>query len=80
MKTAQCQTAAGDLLVLVSTGLSALQFPGKPVPAEKAVQHLAREAQGQPLAAAFARIVSEWKRAGVAPGDRDVLLLAARRQ
>jgi len=80
LKTAQCQTEAGDLLVLVSTGLSALQFPGKPVPPEKAVQHLAREAQGQPLAAAFARIVSEWKRAGVGPGDRDVLLLAARRQ
>ncbi len=80
LKTAQCPTTAGDLLVLVSTGLSQLQFPGKPVPAEKAVQQLAREAQGQPLAAAFARIVSEWKRAGVGPGDRDVLLLAARRQ
>ncbi len=80
IKTAQIDAAAGDLLVLASNGLAAMQFAAKPGPPEKAVQHFAREAEGQPLSAAFARLVSEWKRAGAAPGEKDVLLLAARRQ
>jgi putative methionine-R-sulfoxide reductase with GAF domain/predicted Ser/Thr protein kinase len=79
IRSAQIDAAAGDLLVLASTGLAAMQFPAKPGAPEKAVQHFAREAEGQPLPAAFARLVSEWKRAGAAPGERDVLLLAARR-
>ena len=70
----------GDLLVLASTGLAAMQFSTKPVAPEKSVQHLARAAQERPLTAAFAWLVSEWKRAEASPGARDVLLLAARRQ
>src|SRR5262249_20881369 len=35
LKTAQSATLAGDVLVLISTGLSALQFPGKHIPPEK---------------------------------------------
>jgi len=79
IRSAQIEAAADDLLVLASTGLAAMQFPTKPGAPEKAVQHFAREAEGQPLPAAFARLVSEWKRAGAAPGEKDVLLLAARR-
>ena len=80
IKTAESAAAAGDILVLASTGLDRMQFPGKPVESEKSIQHFAKAAQGQPLSAAFAQLVSEWKRAGAAPGDRDILLLAARRQ
>ncbi|HEY6928909.1 MAG TPA: protein kinase [Thermoanaerobaculia bacterium] len=80
IKTAEIDAAAGDLLLIGSTGLARMQFPGKPVEPEKSIQHFARAAQGQPLSAAFAQQVSEWKRAGATPGDRDILLLAARRQ
>jgi tRNA A-37 threonylcarbamoyl transferase component Bud32/putative methionine-R-sulfoxide reductase with GAF domain len=79
IKTAEIDAAAGDLLLIASTGLARMQFPGKPVEPEKSIQHFARAAQGS-LSAAFAQQVSEWKRAGAAPGDRDILLLAARRQ
>jgi putative methionine-R-sulfoxide reductase with GAF domain len=72
-------TAGGDLLVIASSGLAAMQTSGKPVSAERAAQRLARAAETQPLSAAFAALVSEWKKAGCAPGDRDVLLLAAKR-
>jgi hypothetical protein len=80
VKTAESDAAAGDLLVLASTGLSEMQFSGKPVEPEKSIQHFARAAQSQPLPAAFAELVSDWKRNGTAPGGRDILLLAARRQ
>ncbi len=60
-------------------GLVRLVSGGRPPSAEKAVQKLARAAETQPLSAAFAGLVSEWKKAGVAPGPRDVLLLAAKR-
>jgi putative methionine-R-sulfoxide reductase with GAF domain/predicted Ser/Thr protein kinase len=80
VKTAEADAQAGDLLVLASTGLSEMQFSGKPVEAEKSIQHLARAAAGQPLPAAFAELVSEWKRSGTEPGGRDILLLTARRQ
>ncbi len=78
--TAESATEPGDLLVLASSGLGLIQFTGKPVPPEKSVQHFARAARDQPLPAAFAQMVSEWKRTGTAPGPRDVLLLAARQQ
>ncbi|HEY6064787.1 MAG TPA: GAF domain-containing protein, partial [Thermoanaerobaculia bacterium] len=64
----------GDVLVVPSSGLERL----RPVP-EAPIDSFARLAAGQPLASAFARLVADWKRRGVAPGDRDVLLLAARR-
>ncbi len=69
----------GDLLVVCGSGLSGMRSSGKPASAEKAVQHLARAAETQPLSAAFAALVSEWKKTGFEPGDRDVLLLAAKR-
>ncbi|HTR03852.1 MAG TPA: protein kinase [Thermoanaerobaculia bacterium] len=73
------ETARGDLLAVVSTGLGAMRSSAKPPSPEKAVQHLARAAETQPLSAAFAGLVAEWKKTGFEPGDRDVLLLAAKR-
>ncbi len=73
------ETAKGDILVVASEGLAALRSTGKPASAEKAVQRLARGAEIQALPAAFAALVSEWKRTGISPGSRDVLLLAAKR-
>jgi hypothetical protein len=64
----------GDLLVVASTGLGRL----RPTPASP-LERFAWLAGGQPLPAAFARLVADFKREGVTPGDRDVLLLAARR-
>ncbi len=76
---ATLETAAGDLLILASRGLFALQSAGKAASAEKAIQKLARACETQGLSAGFAALVSEWKKTGVAPGSRDVLLLAAKR-
>ncbi len=73
------ETARGDALVIGSSGLFTLASAGKPASADKAVQRLARAAETQPLSAAFAALVAEWKRASIAPGTRDVLLLAAKR-
>jgi serine/threonine protein kinase len=73
------ETAPGDLLVLASRGLAALASTGKPAPPERALVRLARSAETRPLAAAFADLVAEWKRAGTRPGPRDVFLLAAKR-
>ena len=73
------ETAKADVLVMASSGLSALQSAGKPASPEKAIQKLARAAETQTLSAAFANLVSEWKKTGVAPGGKDVLLLAAKR-
>lgn len=79
ISSAEAPTAVGDLLVLASSGLAAIRFPGKPWPPEKSVQRFARASRGHPLSAVFAELVSEWKKAGSSPGPRDVLLLAARR-
>jgi len=79
IRHAEVQTEPGDLLVLASGGLAEIRFPGKPVPAEKSVQHFARGTSASGLAAGFAQLVSEWKRTGCAVGARDVFLLAARR-
>ena len=73
------ETAKGDLLVLAGAGLAGMRSAGKPPSPEKAVQHLARAAETQTLSAAFATLVTEWKKTGFEPGDRDVLLLAAKR-
>ncbi len=73
------ETGRGDVLVLGSAGLFALESSGKPASPEKAVQHLSRGAETQSLSAAFAALVAEWKKAGFSPGARDVLLLAAKR-
>jgi putative methionine-R-sulfoxide reductase with GAF domain len=73
------ETAKGDLLVIASSGVSGLQSAGRPPSAEKAIQRFARSAETLALPAAFAALVSEWKKAGVGPGSRDVLLLAAKR-
>jgi putative methionine-R-sulfoxide reductase with GAF domain/predicted Ser/Thr protein kinase len=79
VETAQSEALPGDLLVLCSTGLAAMQSSAKPVPMEKTIQDFARAAKGHSLSAAFAQLVSGWKRAGETPGEKDVLLLAARR-
>jgi serine/threonine protein kinase len=73
------ETAAGDLAVLASRGAFLLESEGKAASAEKAVQKLARACETQALTAAFAGLVSEWKKRGFTPGPRDVLLLAAKR-
>jgi serine/threonine protein kinase len=73
------ETGRGDVLVLGSAGLFALESSGKPASPERAVQHLARGAETQSLSASFAALVAEWKKAGFSPGSRDVLLLAAKR-
>ena len=72
---------AGDLLVLASGGLARLQSAraGAVPTSDDALSRFGRLAWGQPLSAAFARLVADWKREGVTTGDRDVLLLAARR-
>jgi serine/threonine protein kinase len=74
------ETGRGDVLVLGSAGLFALESSGKPASPEKAVQRLARGAETQSLSASFAALVAEWKKAGFSPGSRDVLLLAAKRR
>ena len=73
------ETGKGDLLVIASSGLAALQSPGKPVSPDKSVMRLARACETQSLSAAFAALVAEWKKTNVTPGLRDVLLLAAKR-
>jgi putative methionine-R-sulfoxide reductase with GAF domain/predicted Ser/Thr protein kinase len=77
-REATIETARGDLLVLSSIGLFSLES-ARPVSADQAILRLARAAETQPLSAAFATLVAEWKKTGVAPGARDVLLIAAKR-
>jgi serine/threonine protein kinase len=81
---ATLETAAKDLLVIASHGFFELRAPGHEAAdqderVEQAIQRLARGCETQGLPSAFAALVSEWKKTGVAPGSRDVLLLAARR-
>ena len=74
-------TRAGDLLVVASSGLARLRAgraSGTPS-TDDALSRFGRLAWEQPLSAAFARLVADWKREGTTTGDRDVLLLAARR-
>lgn len=78
-REAEVETQGGDLLVLSSIGLATLESSGKPASADQSVLRLARAAQTQPLSAAFASLVAEWKKAGVQPGARDVLLIVAKR-
>ncbi|MFN2386896.1 MAG: hypothetical protein ABR576_11545, partial [Thermoanaerobaculia bacterium] len=78
--TARAATVPGDLLLLASSGLSALQLPGESPGEEELAANFARACEGQSLPAAFARMVSEWKKAGGAPEGRDLLMLAARRE
>ncbi len=76
---ATLETAANDLLVIASRGFFALQAADPRASAEQSVQRFARGCETQGLPAAFAALVSEWKRMGIAPDGRDVLLLAAKR-
>jgi putative methionine-R-sulfoxide reductase with GAF domain len=76
---ATVETAPNDLLLLASRGFFALRSAGKPASPEKDIQRFARGCETQSLPAAFATLVAEWKKTGIAPGSRDVLLLAARR-
>jgi putative methionine-R-sulfoxide reductase with GAF domain len=74
-------TRTGDLLVLASSGLArlrALRASGA-LSTDDALSRFGRLAWDQSLSAAFARLVADWKREGTTTGDRDVLLLAARR-
>ena len=77
---ATLETAANDLLLVASRGFFALRSAGKPASPEKDIQRLARGCETQELPAAFAALVAEWKKTGISPGTRDVLLLAARKQ
>jgi putative methionine-R-sulfoxide reductase with GAF domain len=72
--TARTDARKGDLLVIASTGLDRL----RPLP-DGPLERFARLASGAALSAAFARLVADWKREGISTGDRDLLLLAARR-
>jgi len=56
-----------------------LQPDGGSTTADQAIQRLARGCETQGLSAAFAALVSEWKKMGIAPRERDVLLLATKR-
>src|SRR6185503_2887111 len=76
---AACETAPGDILVVASSGCDRLRFEGAWRAPEQLLEGLAKHAGGQPLPAAFASAVSDWKKAGIAPGTADLLLLAARR-
>ena len=80
-ETAAAETRAGDALVLASSGLERLRLlkGGAPPPVADVLSRFATLAWEQPLSAAFARLVADWKREGTLTGDRDVLLLAARR-
>jgi putative methionine-R-sulfoxide reductase with GAF domain len=73
------ETGKGDLLVIASSGLAALQSTAKPVSPDKSIMRLARACETQSLSAGFAALVAEWKKTNVTPGPRDVLLLAAKR-
>ena len=80
LRTATCETAAGDLLLVASRGVGGLQFSAKPELPEQVVQQVAKAAESRPLTAAFSQVVAEWKKAGASPGRRDVFFLAARRR
>jgi hypothetical protein len=77
------QTAArpGDVLVVCSSGLARLRplEASGSIPVESSLERFGRLALGQPLTAAFARLVADWKREGISIGERDVLALTARR-
>ncbi|MEP6994575.1 MAG: protein kinase [Acidobacteriota bacterium] len=73
------ETGKGDLLVIASSGLAALASPDKPTSPDKDVMRLARSAENQSLSASFAVLVAEWKKTGIRPGSRDVLLLTVKR-
>jgi serine/threonine protein kinase len=73
------ETGKGDLILIASSGLAALQSTAKPVSPDKSVMRLARACETQSLSAGFAALVAEWKKTNVTPGPRDVLLLAAKR-
>ena len=74
-------TRSGDAVAISSTGLARLRpmLPGAPIPVSASLERFARLASGQPLSSAFARLVADWKREGVSTGDRDVLMLVARK-
>ena len=74
-------TQPGDALVISSSGLARLRpvTPGASSSVPASLERFARLAAGQPLSSAFARLVADWKREGVSTGDRDVLMLVARR-
>ena len=80
-ESAETETRAGDVLVMASTGLEVLRAATGSAPARNAsLERFGRLTSSQPLSSAFARLVADWKREGVSTGDRDVLLLAARRK
>ena len=74
-------TRPGDVLAISSSGLARLRpiSAGAPLSVPALLEKFARLAAGQPLSSAFARLVADWKREGVSTGDRDVLMLVARR-
>jgi serine/threonine protein kinase len=69
------RTISGDVLLVASSGIERLR-PAPSIPLERFGTLAAAR---QTLPAAFARLVADWKRAGISAGDRDLLILAARR-
>ena len=74
-------TRPGDVLAIFSSGLSGLRplASGASPAVAGSLERFARLAAGHPLSSAFARLVADWKREGVSTGERDVLMLVARR-
>jgi hypothetical protein len=77
----EAATRPGDTVAISSGGLARLRplAMGAAPSIPTSLERFTRLASGQPLSAAFARLVADWKREGVSTGDRDVLILAARR-
>jgi len=77
----EAATRPGDTVAISSGGLARLRplTMGAAPSIPTSLERFTRLASGQPLSAAFARLVADWKREGVSTGDRDVLILAARR-
>jgi putative methionine-R-sulfoxide reductase with GAF domain/predicted Ser/Thr protein kinase len=66
-----------DLILLSSSGLD-LVF-NEPEDLERQMRRAARLAEIETLSEAFTDLVSKWKSEGRSPGERDILLLGARR-
>ena len=78
--TAKCETSSGDLVIVASRGLERMRFETDWRPPERLLEELARAATKKPLHDVLARMMSDWKAAGISPGPSDVVLLAARRK
>jgi putative methionine-R-sulfoxide reductase with GAF domain/predicted Ser/Thr protein kinase len=76
--TASAPLTAGDIVFTVSHGLESMLGAGTHGVDEQ-LQRAARLAEQDTLSAAFTDLVSRWKGEGRRPGDRDVVILGARK-